>query len=390
MTYTIATLAAHIERELHGRTTDRLQDVYETAYQAGLILLSHTDPKETQRTTQITPQVFDDVTLYASPADFKAYIDVHPNNGVRTQNTRVGQNEHATSSNAPLIAEQWRDGARYLLIKKYPQTGRKVVIENFDTTDGLTTGGDAGALSTNALNTREGATSIETELSGATGTATIEKTVTTQDLSVYRLLSSWFLHVYIPAGQKSRFVSFTLKHGNSDGVDWGKTVTTQHNGAAFNDGWNLLRFDWSTATQSGSVDETAMDYMKITITYSAGTAIPGVLLDNLNIQMGDIYDLDYYSNYLFMNSSGTFLEKPSDATDIIALSSDSYNLYASIASMLACKEVRSLEKEYERLAREIGYPVDPRNQFAGTLGMYRRMNPSERPILTTQTYNFSV
>jgi len=398
MPYTISNLASAIEREMHGRTTDRLQDLFETAYQAGLILLSHCDLKENQRSVQISPQVFDGVDLYSSPEDYKAPIDIYPTGGRKFGSEeeenfrRTSQHEFSmrNSQEAPMISEKWRNGTRFLLLRKYPSTGKKVQLENFDSITGITASGDAGTIATNTLLFWEGAASLSLELSGATGTATIAKDLTSQDLTNFRLLSSWFVKVYIPSGFSSRFTSFTLKHGNDSGVNWEKTVTTPHDGTAFHDGMNILRFDWSSATQNGTVDEAAMDYMDLTFTYSVGSAIPGVLVDDFNIQLGTMYDLDYYSNFLFTSEAGVYLEKPTALTDRIMLSSESYNIFAEIAAMLACREVRSLQDDYDRLSKSVGYPVDQNDPFKGSLGNYKRMNPSERPVLTTAYHDFGV
>lgn len=396
--YTIENLKQAIEREMHGRTVDRLQDVYETAYDAALILMSSCDLKESQRTTQISPQLFDDVYAYSAPADFKSIIDVYPTEGRRKgyENQedfrRTGQKEFSMrgSIEAPMVSEKWLNGARFLLLRKYPSMGQRVQLESFDSETGVTEIGDVGTLATNRLTFWEGSASLSLELSGATGSGAIEKTLSSQDLTNYKLLSSWFIKVYIPSGFSSRFTSFTIQHGNSNGVDWSKTVTTQHDGTAFRDGMNLLRFDWSSASESGTVDETVMDYMRLTFTYSSGTAIPGVLVDDFNIQMGTMYDLDYYSNYLFMSNAGVWKEKPTEDTDRIMLSTDSYRIFADLASMLACGEVKSLEDDFKRLSKRVGYPVDPDRPFAGLLGEYKRMNPSQRPVHTTITRDYGV
>ena len=102
-----------VEREMHGRTVARLQDVNETAYQAGLILLSEIDPKETQRIAQI--QVFDDVDEYVPPEDYKSMVDFLPSGGrqdgseFESDFRRTGQREFSMrhAYDAPLFSEKW-------------------------------------------------------------------------------------------------------------------------------------------------------------------------------------------------------------------------------------------------------------------------------------------
>lgn len=400
MTFTIQNLASAIERELHGRDVVRLQDIYETAYQAGLILLSECDPKETQRRAQVSPQLFDDETVYSAPEDFKASIDIYPTGGriegyedmddFRSVNQR--EMSMRKSIEAPMISEKWIDGTRYLLCRKYPSNTSKVQLEGFDATTGFSTGGLIGALSTNRLNYVQGSASMQLTLDGTLTQGWIEKsTLAEQDLTNYDGLGAWFMKVFIPSGYSSRFTSFKAYHGSGAGTDWfHKTVTTQHDGTSFRDGWNTLRFDWSTASESGSVDVTAMNYMQLDINHTVGTDIPGVLVDDFNVQLGTMYDLDYYSNFLFKTSAGVYLEKPTDMSDIITLSSDSYMVFSDLAALLACGEVGSLKEDYKRLSARVGWPTNPDDPFLGSLGTYKRRNPSQEPTVTTSLRDFNV
>jgi len=398
MSYTLSQFVDSIARETHGRTANRFQDIYETAYDAALILLSEIDPKETQRMAQISPQLFDEVDVYSSPSDFKALIDVYPTRGRKygEENTenfrRTTQREFNTRRNieAPLTSEYWRNGTKFLLMRKYPQTGGIVQLESFDSTKGITEGGDGTSLERDDLNFFEGGASLKFEVTGATGVTTLTKTLTTQDLTNYRLLSSWFIKLYIPSGFSSYFTSLQLKHGSSSGNYWSKTATTPHDGTSFKDGWNIIRFDWSSATQTGTVDETLMNYMQFTLTTTAGTNIPGIIIDDFNIQLGTMYNLEYFSNFLFRTAAGVWIEKPTALTDIINLSTDEYKIFTDLGAMMAMSEVSSLDKDYERISRRVGWPVNPDEPFKGTLGTYKRQYPSERPTSTTILHDFSV
>ena len=398
MTYTISNLSDAIAREMHGQETDRIQSLYETAYDAALILMGELDLKETQRKVQISPQVFDDVNIYSCPTDYRSPIDIYPTSGrvLGSENQedfrRTSQHEFSMRKNneAPLLSEKWLNGTRFLLLQKYPSTGKKIQLENFDSLTGFTEGGDISNLVINSLEYYEGYGSLSFDLSGSTGAGTLEKTISSQDLTNYRLLGSCFIKVVIPSGYSSRFTSFTIKHGNDSSNYWSGTVTTQHDGTVFQDGMNLLRFDWNSATETGTVDETVMDYMKIEVNYTAGTEIPKVLFDDFNIQLGTMYDLEYCSNYLFRTSAGVWIEKPTSDDDIINLSQESYRIFVDIASMLALGEISSMEAEYKRITERLGYPVDPNNIFKGSIGNYKKQNPSQKPVQTSIIYDYDV
>jgi hypothetical protein len=103
-----------------------------------------------------------------------------------------------------------------------------------------------------------------------------------------------------------------------------------------------------------------------------------------------MYDLPYYSNCLFRSTTGTWKEKPTADSDIINLSTDSYKIFQDLCAMMAMSEISSMEKDYERISKRVGWPTDSNDMFKGALGAYRRANPSERLTSTTILHNFSV
>lgn len=400
MPYTISQLKDGITRELHGRTTDRVQDVYETAYEAAQILQSELDLKETQREVQITPQLFDDVYAYSCPEDFKTAIDLLPSGGRKPgfeyeddfRNTSQREFSQRASFEAPMMSEKWVNGTRFLLLRKYPRLGRVLKLDSLDATTGWSAGGDAGSLVSNNLNFLEGSASLQVSLVHATGTGYIEKTtLASSDLTDYRLLGAHFYKVYIPSGFSSRFTSFFLRHGTDTTTNyWEKSVTAAHDGTAFKDGYNILRFDWSSASETGTVDETAMNSVRLGAVFTAGSDIPGVLFDDLTLQLGSMYDLNYYSNFLFRSALGVWKEKPTSDEDIVNLSPDAYFIFKDICAMLAMSEISSMKEDYEKIQKRLGYPTTERDSFKGSLGGYRRKYPSQQIPKTTITRDYSV
>jgi hypothetical protein len=106
----------------------------------------------------------------------------------------------------------------------------------------------------------------------------------------------------------------------------------------FQNGWNILRFDWQTATEVGVPDATAIDTAVVNIEYD-GTATTGVLVDNLSAVKGLAYQIVYYSKFLFRDANtGAFQETVTDDSNIINLDVDSYNLLFNLCAYYAAQQ----------------------------------------------------
>ena len=90
------------------------------------------------------------------------------------------------------------------------------------------------------------------------------------DLTDLNDLSSFIMEVYIP--DVTYITSITLFWGSSASAYWSNTVTTDINGSAFINGWNRVKFAWSTSTMTASPNITNMTYIRIDVNYSASQA----------------------------------------------------------------------------------------------------------------------
>lgn len=66
----------------------------------------------------------------------------------------------------------------------------------------------------------------------------------------------------------SRLNSVTMKWGSSSGIYWSKQVTAAQDRDFETDAWMLLKYDWSTASETGSPttdDAEAIDYRPLTL-----------------------------------------------------------------------------------------------------------------------------
>lgn len=125
---------------------------------------------------------------------------------------------------------------------------------------------------------------------------------------------TFFVWVYLPSA--TNYTSFTVRWGSSNSDYYENTVTTQFGGNAFVQGWNLLGFDWTTATETGTPDNEAINYTLFRATFpSSFSDQTGLRIDWFVMREKFIADLHYYSDYLIADSSGTPKDTFSSSTD---------------------------------------------------------------------------
>lgn len=348
MSYTIADVKSDLSAMLKGTTTDKIPNIFSILKRAGRQLLLDIDPDETKRISEITNALYDNVYDYQLPADVKGkkIIDIRP------YVNRSGKVTQRTSETFDFDKEndtiQIKNNSGVKSIRIAASVSAPKTIETFSslTSGGTLTGNDdCTNLTLDVQNYVAGSSSINFDLSGAGTTGYIDKTYSTVfDLSDYEDKSAFFLYLYLP--DSSILTSITLWWGN-DTSNYFSATATQAQDGAFHNGWNLIRFDWNGATETGSVDTTAIDYIRFSFVYD-GTADTDLRLDSLTLALGQIYESEYYSKYLYTDTNGTWKENPETDSDIVKLDTDSYNIYLNKVAELACQTV-------QRLNADVGY-----------------------------------
>jgi hypothetical protein len=257
---------------------------------------------------------------------------------------------------------------------------------------------DASGLYSEPLNYVEGNGSLGFNLSGATGAGDIvNSTGAVTDLSLNRYEDASMLFFYIPTGTSSRFTSFSLRRGSSASAYISATVTTKADGTAFTDGWNFLLFQWATGTTTGTPDDTKNTYRRFGIGYTAGAAINSCLIDNWTDSIGDLYEMEYYSEYLFRTLAGSWIQTPTLDTDLINVGPASYEILKVEMMIEITKQIRTGSIQESELTDwrlflngqpQTRYVKDP--PYHGLYSDYLSQFPSSRIATVTKTYNFDV
>lgn len=367
--YTVADVKSDLQGMMHGTTIDKVTNFYNLLYRAGRDLLLDCDPIETTRIEQLSGSIYDEVTKYTLPSDLKGdkIIDIRPQvNRGDDDNFDARYLErfsHKKLDNTYAI--EWDSGTKYLRLKK--DAGETTTIESVEgiTDNGTWAVSDDGTNLTKDTETYlSGGASLNFDVDGSSTTASISNsTFTAVDLSDHEDISRIFVNLYLP--DSSAITSVAIYWGSSSSAYWSATATTAHFGA-FQTGWNLVSVAWNGASETGSPDSSAIDYFKVTITYD-GTADTDFRLDKITSRTGEIWDIVYYSKYIFQNSSGTWIEEPTATTDIVNLDTESYNLFLYKAAEMASHQTKTKTED-------MGYF---KNEYQMKLKRYKSQNKTQ-------------
>lgn len=249
-------------------------------------------------------------------------------------------------NNIPRIevaAIEFLNSTPYLKLK-VTETLNSTTLVNCDSYNGngeWVASGDATNVSTDTARYKEGSGSVSFDSSGSsTSVVLTNSTFTAVDLTDYENISKLFCYVKLPSTIPT---SITLKFGSDASNYHTKTITTAQNGIAFQQGWNLLGFDWETSTSVGTPDLENITYLQLTITNSTAVAQTGYHVDYFTARIGKECSLDFYSKYLVKNVSGVRQERFLTGDDSTILEGEESSLLIDEATILAHQNLRELK-----------------------------------------------
>lgn len=354
MSYSVLDLKNDLSGILHNTTNNQIQNLDGVINRAARQLLMDVDPQETKRVVEFTNPIFNTVFDYPIAADVKGnkIIDIFP------QVQRIPRDIWSQAYNQMFdVAKQNIFVAKNMFTMNF-DSGVKTIrinapflnppiivnqIEAIGTNGTWAVGGTASDLSVNNTNWVQGSGSLQ--FNSTTGAAWLENsTMSAQNLSEVEDQAYFFVWVYIPTA--SSLTSVNLRIGSSSGDYWTATATTNQQGTAFVNGWNQCQFVWSSMTEVGTPDSSAVDYARITLNTTAD--LTGNLLNGLDCILGTILSYEYYSKYLFRSAStGAFQETVLDDSDLINLDTESYNLLTNLVAYLAVQQQQGEDAVYD-------------------------------------------
>lgn len=316
---------------VHSTDLNKITNINNLLERAGRAIIGKIDPAYTIRKAEITNAIHDEIYDYSCPSDLKGskIIDIRPQLNREVDDKLRGRYSQTFDlhKRQNTFHIETRDGEKILRLSKGVSPGPKTIHE-FDslTANGtITAGDDTANLSIDTLRHVSGGGSLRFNLDGDGTTASITITDFNDiDLSDHDERGEQFLRSYMP--DADRISNIELNWGNDSSNYWSASATSPHDQDEFKRGWNILRFSWDGATETGTVDPEAIDYVKIIITYD-GTADTDFRFDKLSSSLGEIWEVVYYSKYLFQDSGGTWKNTVTADSDVVNLDDDGYNLF---------------------------------------------------------------
>lgn len=377
---------AKINSGIQGRI-GMLTDVNGLMNEAAKEVVTKNDLRSSRRKTTLTPKLFNEVYQFAAPSDFDAYkiIDLPP------QVKRNGQEWFLISSEE---FDRKKEGLHgYVAIDDFDGVKKILLALDMDddtrtiaSLDSLTSGGgtwsgfgDGENVEVDTDDYVKEYASLRWDIgSGATTTAGIVNTgLNSFDLTNY-LGGNGAAFVWAYINSTTNLTNFILRLGSSSGNYYSKTVTAQHDGTAFVAGWNLLRFDLTSLTETGSVTDTAITYAVIYMTKTSGKINEtDYRFDSLVLKKGSIYNIKYLSKFPWVSSAGTWKEESTDDTDLLVCETDEQQLFILKGREFASREINEFD-----MATEYA------NLYMAEQEKYRLRNPSEVKVMTSQYYEY--
>jgi len=333
MAVTISQLITQIDRHTGDTTNDRFSqaDRYDAITEA-CVWLQESHQSELQNFTYQLPY-FDTINEYNVTtilADLLMSSDLRKMVGQNFQpftfkDGKQLQQDISNSSTEDCYTIERYDRKAYIVVNHtalYPA----IIISDFESlTDGGgtwaadTSTSDASNLAVDNVVFYHGNGSLSFDVTVAqsgNNRATISNsTLTAQDLTSAKSISSAFMDMYFPT--VTNLSSVTLYWGSDSSNYYTVIATTQASGAAFVVGKNTLKFDWTAATTvTGTPVVTAINYVRIDVNYTgAFTNTTGFRVDYLRFCRPEYLTLNYLSSNLGQNTGGTAIALFSASTD---------------------------------------------------------------------------
>lgn len=364
---TITDLKDILTSKAGGKPLSKIPNFYAMSYQAMLALKAKTDLPSAIRTAQITNPVYSDVKIYPMPTDAQLGAifnlkqipqDVTIYDYSRTNARQIAlDGKYGTTKQ---IATKNIDGIEYLVIDV--ETTSPQVIHTCESTSAngtVTPYGVSTNLQVDTLQKIAGSGSLSFK-NGIGSSNGLEFT----NISPVNLATQndILFYVYIP--NTTNLSGLKMSLGQSSGHYFSGSIATDFFGNALKVGFNLVKIPKSAfSVGGGSPTWNGIIYARFELIGTFTTEVDGWRIDSLSAQVGSLFEVDYYSNLQFQNTSGVRIMKPTSDNDYIVLQDDELDLYLGFLIEIIAVDLKQLGATIDVQQYGGSKLIDATNQF---------------------------
>src|SRR4030067_1483992 len=326
---TITEIKENLTAMGHGGSLNKVRNFEYALERAANTMLLKCKPLETIRLAGLANTVHDNLYIYSLPSDFNSLIDLYPQSNRTSvdQGTRILSERFDLKKNLEnrMVSIESAEGSKIIKINWKVRSPKTLhTMDSYNGNGTWSAVGTASGIVTDTIYRYSGGGSVRFDLA-ATGDGIQITDMSAVDLSDEEEIADIIIPIYF--GSVSALTSITGIWGNNlTSAYWtGVAQTTQADGTAFRVGWNIIKIPWSTATETGTVDPATIDSFKLTIA-STGS-ISDIRVDNIQFAIGYPFDIKYYSKFLFKNTSGTWISRPTSDEDSVVLDNDGMQIF---------------------------------------------------------------
>ncbi len=335
---------------VHGTTINKITNISELLERAASVFLTKCHPLEVINTSALTNLVYDDVYNYALPYNFGSIIDLIPGadrqSWDRAVRNKAGEFDLQKAVKSKTLSIEAENGTKYARINWKAKKGK--LLHNMNSlTDNGTWAASVSAYDVFVDNIyyKTGSGAIRFSISTTSG-GIQNTTMDPLDLTDEDGAADIFVWLYFPS--TNLITNAAIRFGNDLTANyWSPTAqTTQADGTAFKTGWNLLKFSWSTATETGTVDPATIDSFRILLAVTGG--LEQIRVDNIIFTTGRQFDIKHYSKYLFKSATtGLWISIPASDDDTVMIDNDTLGIFLMETLIEIAQQLRGKDATFD-------------------------------------------
>jgi hypothetical protein len=374
---TVGNLKDSVAGLLSGTNLDNVTNLDGAITRAVRTVIQQADVPDVMETQSLT--LYDRVYNYPAPSNIfgGALVDIRPQSAVRDFTdyvykkyiTEFDRQKHMLP-NGYSVAFEHNKGVGIMRVAS-PKPTPAVILDQCTATTGWTASGDATGLAQDKTVYYDDPASLRFNLSASGSNGYIEKTITAQDLTEYEGVGVVFVACRLPSA--TAITSIGVRLGSSSANYFNVSDTEGFLGAWKTGEWTILALDLSTASETGTVDIEAVDYIRVYVNYD-GTALTNFYVGSIWVALPSPHEVVYYSSAVFL-ASGALSKTIGDDNDEIVFNDAAYTLLEyETALQILLQNGGSISEGLGQTYSAILYGSGTN---LGLYAMYRADNPSQ-------------